>query len=148
MLVLRTSTPSLLPTPMELLFLLMSLLWLLPVLTTLLLGVDKLLLLLLPLPLLLLPLLPLPLPPLSLLPLVTMGMLLVMELVAWWDTPTELWSLWMSLLLLLPVLATLLPREEFIKNRKARTMIVICAISSHCNQCEFCSNYQKIYKAE
>merc|ERR1719285_551942 len=128
MLVLRTSAPSLLPTPMELLFLLMSLLWLLPVLTTLLLGVDKLLLLLLP--------------------LVTTGMLLVMELVAWWDTPTELWSLWMSLLLLLPVLATLLPREEFIKNRKARTMIVICAILSHCNQCEFCSNYQKIYKAE
>merc|ERR1711872_563261 len=108
---------------MELLFLLMSLLWLLPVLTTLLLGVDKLLLLLLPLPLL-----PLPLPPLSLPPLVTTGMLLVMELVAWWDTPTELWSLWMSLLLLLPVLATLLPREEFIKNRKARTMIVICTI--------------------
>merc|ERR1719334_2552412 len=143
MLVLRTSTPSLLPTPMELLFLLMSLLWLLPVLTTLLLGVDKLLLLLLPLPLLLLPL-----PPLSLPPLVTMGMLLVMELVAWWDTPTELWSLWMSLLLLLPVLATLLPREEFIKNRKARTMIVICAILSHCNQCEFCSNYQKIYKSD
>merc|ERR1711915_425672 len=143
MLVPRTSTPSLLPTPMELLFLLMSLLWLLPVLTTLLLGVDKLLLLLL-----LLPLLPLPLPPLSLLPLVTMGMLLVMELVAWWDTPTELWSLWMSLLLLLPVLATLLPREEFIKNRKARTMVVICAILSHCNQCEFCSNYQKIYKAD
>merc|ERR1711970_304946 len=143
MLVLRTSTPSLLPTPMELLFLLMSLLWLLPVLTTLLLGVDKLLQLLLPLPLL-----PLPLPPLSLLPLVTTGMPLVMELVAWWDTPTELWSLWMSLLLLLPVLATLLPREEFIKNRKARTMIVICAILSHCNQCEFCSNYQKIYKAD
>merc|ERR1719357_1952030 len=143
MLVLRTSTPSLLPTPMELLFLLMNLLWLLPVPTTLLLGVDKLLLLLLPLPLL-----PLPLPPLSLLPLVTTGMLLVMELVAWWDTPTELWSLWMSLLLLLPVLATLLPREEFIKNRKARTMIVICAILSHCNQCEFCSNYQKIYKAD
>merc|ERR1719357_2516130 len=141
MLVLRTSTPSLLLTPMERLFLLMSLLWLLPVLTTLLLGVDKLLLLLLPLPLLLLPLLPLPLPPLSLL-------LLVTELVAWWDTPTELWSLWMSLLLLLPVLATLLPREEFIKNRKARTMIVICAILSHCNQCEFCSNYQKIYKAD
>merc|ERR1711872_536520 len=128
MLVLRTSTPSLLPTPMELLFLLMSLLWLLPVLTTLLLGVDKLLL--------------------SLLPLATTGMLLVMELVAWWDTLTELWSLWMSLLLLLPVLATLLPREEFIKNRKARTMIVICAILSHCNQCEFCSNYQKIYKAD
>merc|ERR1711970_1404585 len=138
MLVLRTSTPSLLPTPMELLFLLMSLLWLLPVLTTLLLGVDKLLQLLLPLPLL----------PLPLLPLVTTGMLLVMELVAWWDTPTELWSLWMSLLLLLPVLATLLPREEFIKNRKARTMIVICAILSHCNQCEFCSNYQEIYKAD
>merc|ERR1712002_663353 len=138
MLVLRTSTPSLLPTPMELLFLLMSLLWLLPVLTTLLLGVDKLLLLLLPLPLLLLPL-----PP-----LVTTGMLLVMELVAWWDTPTELWSLWMSLLLLLPVLATLLPREEFIKNRKARTKIVICAILSHCNQCEFCSIYQKIYKSD
>merc|ERR1711872_823537 len=136
MLVLRTSTPSLLPTPMELLFLLMSLLWLLPVLTTLLLGVDKLLLLLLPLP------------PLSLLPLATTGMLLVMELVAWWDTLTELWSLWMSLLLQLPVLATLLPREEFIKNRKARTMIVICAILSHCNQCEFCSNYQKIYKSD
>merc|ERR1711970_766101 len=132
MLVLRTSTPSLLPTPMELLFLLMSLLWLLPVLTTLLLGVDKLLLLLLPLPLL----------PLSSLPLVTTGMLLVMELVAWWDTPMELWSLWMSLLLLLPVLATLLPREELIEKRKARTTIVICAILSHCNQCEFCSNYQ------
>merc|ERR1719187_550273 len=128
MLVLRTSTPSLLPTPMELLFLLMSLLWLLPVLTTLLLGVDKLLLLLLP--------------------LATTGMLLVMELVAWWDTLTELWSLWMSLLLLLPVLATLLPREEFIKNRKARTKIVICAILSHCNQCEFCSIYQKIYKSD
>merc|ERR1719516_269059 len=63
-------------------------------------------------------------------------------------TLTEPWSLWMSLLLLQPVLATLLPREEFIKNRKARTMIVICAILSHCNQCEFCSNYQKIYKAD
>merc|ERR1719315_902659 len=63
-------------------------------------------------------------------------------------TPMELLFLLMSLLWLLPVLATLLPREEFIKNRKARTMIVICAILSHCNQCEFCSNYQKIYKVE
>merc|ERR1719285_1258594 len=121
----------------------MSLLWLLPVLTTLLLVVDVLLLLLLLLPLLLpLPLLLLLLLPLLLLPLVTMGMLLVMELVVWWDTPTELWSLLMSLLLLLPVLATLLPREEFGRDRKTRTMIVICDIYTHCNQCEFCSNYQ------
>merc|ERR1719285_1368437 len=48
MLVLRTLTPNLLPTPMEPLSLLMSLLWLLHVPTTLLLVVDVLLLLLLP----------------------------------------------------------------------------------------------------
>merc|ERR1712098_245141 len=98
--------------------------------------------LLLPLPLLPLLLLPLLLLPLLLLPLVTMGMLLGMELVVWWDTPMELWSLLMSLLLLLPVLATLLPREEFGRDRKTRTMIVICDIYTHCDQCEFCSNYQ------
>merc|ERR1712050_305715 len=95
-----------------------------------------------PLPLLPLLLLPLLLLPLLLLPLVTMGMLMVMELVVWWDTPMELWSLLMSLLLLLTVLATLLPREEFGRDRKTRTMIVICDIYTHCDQCEFCSNYQ------
>merc|ERR1719334_1191836 len=49
MLVLRTLTHNLLPTPMELLSLLMSLLWLLHVPTTLLPAVDVLLLLWLPL---------------------------------------------------------------------------------------------------
>merc|ERR1719334_2791029 len=105
----------------------------------------SLLVLLLPLPLLFLPfhpmlslLVPLLHLPLLLPPFLPMLSLLVPML------PLPLLPMSSLLAPLLP--QPLLSGEEFTEDRKARILTVICAIFSHCNQCELCSNYQKIYK--